>query len=229
MQTDTVSETSMLYRCPMCKTPVEIDEHYVGETIDCPSCKRPFEVTPPQAWPISPDDVDSQRRSDTPRVSPDDVAGMESVERVIHPVVFRRHLAGTTVSILGVIAGLAGIAFGLSGQLILGVEPTITLVTSGVLLAVCGAFLLKWYVQSRFQSLSLTNERMIYQQGIISRQTSEIRHDDVRNVKVDQNIVERIFAFGDIAISSAGQDDMEIIINDIPRPQEVVNFIRKRQ
>ncbi|OYP28376.1 PH domain-containing protein [Rhodopirellula sp. MGV] len=234
MQADTVTDpntttSTMLYRCPMCKTSVEIDEHFVGETIDCPSCKRPFEVTPPQAWPVSPDEYQLERRSDTPVVSPADVANTEAVEQVIHPVVFRRHLVGTTVCALGVLVAIAGVVAGLTGQLLLGLDPMVMLVVSSVLLVVCGMFLLKWYVESRFQSLTLTNERLVYQQGIFSRSTSEVRHDDVRNVKLDQNIFERIFAFGDIAISSAGQDDMEIIVNDIPRPQEVVNYIRKRQ
>ncbi|MCD0463188.1 PH domain-containing protein [Roseiconus lacunae] len=228
MPADAIADSPLLYRCPMCKTAVEINEHYIGETIDCPSCKRPFEVTPPQALPIGIDSTDSGEPGSR-AVSSEDVVSAESVEMVIHPVVFRRHFVGSMIAVVGCLVAIIGIAFALSGRPIGGLHSTVLLVTSGVVFLVAAFFLTKWYLQSRFQSLSLTNQRLVYTEGILHRRSSEVRHGDVRNVQVSQSLFERAFAFGDIAISSAGQDDMELIVNDIPRPQEVVNFIREHQ
>ena len=39
----------------------------------------------------------------------------------------------------------------------------------------------------------------------------------------------RLLNYGDIAISSSGQDDFEIVAHDIPDPDRVLEIIRKNQ
>jgi hypothetical protein len=78
-------------------------------------------------------------------------------------------------------------------------------------------------------ALTLTSERIIYTYGLFHRSTNEMRHDDVLNMKMEQNFLERILHFGDMALSSAGDNGMEIAIHDVPRPQEMAEFIRQRQ
>jgi uncharacterized membrane protein YdbT with pleckstrin-like domain len=73
------------------------------------------------------------------------------------------------------------------------------------------------------------NKPTTFQEGIISRETSEVQHDDVRNLQIDQNILERLLGIGDIAISSSGQDDMEIQVKGIPSPDRLAKVIRKNQ
>ncbi|TWU01145.1 PH domain-containing protein [Stieleria varia] len=225
MDTETADLTSLVYRCPMCRKAVEVDPHLTGEVITCPNCDRLFEVVPPQAHPVSADEkID---RSEI--LKGKEVADSEAVERTIHPVVFRRHLVGTIVCSVLLIAGVAGLSLGLSGRDVQWVSSSTLIVLSAIAAGIAALMLAKWFVESRFQSLQITNERSIYRRGIFNRSTSEVRHSDVRNLKVHQNLYERLLRFGDIAVSSAGQDDMEVVMNDIPQPNEVVDLIRSRQ
>ena len=59
--------------------------------------------------------------------------------------------------------------------------------------------------------------------------TNEVQHDDVRNIKSERNLLERLFNYGDIALSSSGQDDMEIVVHDVPDPDGIIEIIRQHQ
>jgi DNA-directed RNA polymerase subunit RPC12/RpoP len=219
------SESTLSYECPHCLKTVELSEKLLNETIECPQCGKPFQVQPPMARALN----DSEEVGETADAREQSPIDDEETERVIHLVLFRHHFFGTFLCTLITLIGLAGLAMGLTGQALMGFEGLLLIIPSAVLLAISALYLLKWWVESRIQSLTLTSERLIYRSGIIRRNTSEMRHDDVRNLKVHQGFLERMLNYGDIAISSAGQSDMEIIMNDIPDPESVAEFVRKRQ
>ena len=50
-------------------------------------------------------------------------------------------------------------------------------------------------------------------------------HDHVRSVDITQTFADRMLNVGYIGIDSAGQDGIEIEINDIPRPYDVKAII----
>ncbi|MHB8865464.1 MAG: PH domain-containing protein, partial [Pirellulaceae bacterium] len=107
-------------------------------------------------------------------------------------------------------------------------EESLLAVSIGMLVA-SGLYMLGWWIQTQFVSLQVTTERNIFQRGIIARATSEVRHDDVRNLRINQTLIQRLFGVGTIAISSAGQDDFEIMIKGVPSPEELVKTIRDYQ
>ena len=73
--------------------------------------------------------------------------------------------------------------------------------------------------------LIITNKRCILQKGIVSRSTTEVRHVDIRNIQVNQGIINRILNVGHIGISSAGQSDVEIKVSGLSDPTGVRNLI----
>ncbi len=77
--------------------------------------------------------------------------------------------------------------------------------------------------------LTLTDERTILRKGLLSKRTNEVRHEDVRNIQVTQSFVQRMLGVGRIAISSAGQDTIEIDMDGVRDPQAIANLIRVRQ
>lgn len=89
--------------------------------------------------------------------------------------------------------------------------------------------LLIWWLQCRFTVYRVTNLRVVEQIGILSRRTNEVRHVDVRNVKVNQGIFQRLFGTGSVGVSSAGQSDIELTMRHIRDPNKVVEIIRKYQ
>jgi len=85
--------------------------------------------------------------------------------------------------------------------------------------------LLVWWIKSRGTVLTVTNERTILRTGILSKSLDEVWHRDVRNVVLEQRPMQRLFDVGRIAVSSAGQDDFEIVAEGIPFPGEVKRII----
>src|SRR5690606_2878109 len=88
-------------------------------------------------------------------------------------------------------------------------------------------FLYWWIITHWWMQLVITNKRSIRTVGLIQRHTAEVLHDHVRSVDINQTFIDRIFKVGRIGIDSAGQDGIEIIIDDIPDPYEVKQLIDK--
>jgi len=99
----------------------------------------------------------------------------------------------------------------------------------GVLVVVSLLTFFWWWVVTVFTTVIVTTKRTVHRVGIIARDSSEVQHDDVRNLQIDQSILERILGIGDIAISSSGQDDMEIVAAGVPNPERIAKVIRKHQ
>ncbi len=197
----------------------------MGRQVDCPHCDRPFLAETPVARPLGPGEGEEDEAMASVMLEADDETELEA----FHPVTFRRHFFGSILCVLLVLGGIGVIVFGAVTATLL-VVPGLYFLISGSAAVLLGAFfLVKWWIIAKTHKLTITTERTVYRSGILKRFTSEVRHDDVRNIKLDQNLKERILKFGDIAISSSGQDDMEIVIQDIPHPQKIADLIRRQQ
>jgi len=209
------------YECPHCETTMEVDEDIVGEVMDCPNCDKPFRVKVPDANAVNGDHL----TEDSPGVSSAERDEKDLIS--VHPSMFRAH----PIRFLGesalILIGLVLVGMALAGQLLM---PAWVQYTLGGILAVVGAGLFTyWWLTVIYTTLSVTNNRSLLRHGIVARFTTEVRHDDVRNIQVEQNIYQRIVGIGDIAISSAGQDDLEVDANGIPRPKEIADTVRELQ
>lgn len=85
--------------------------------------------------------------------------------------------------------------------------------------------LLSWKIQTRTRALKITNKRTIYKKGLFDTSSSEVMHDNIRNVRVNQELWERIWNVGTIGISSAGSDGIEIEMRRVPSPGKVREII----
>jgi hypothetical protein len=236
---DQASGMFLKNQCPYCQRVVEVDAHLVGEMVTCPNerCGKVFRIAVPQGRP-------AKRGSSGQRIhrgeTEDDSLTAVSDETLLfktHPAFIRRRPLKALGVAVGGIVGLATLGLWANAHWELrAVEPNMAaapewlLLSLGCLLA-GGALVmfLWWWVLSLFTTVTVTNKRTTFQEGIISRETSEVQHDDVRNLQIDQNILERMLGIGDIAISSSGQDDMEIRANGIPSPDRLAKVIRKYQ
>lgn len=240
IELERMSEDShaLRYQCPHCNSSVTVNEGVIGDEIKCPKCDLPFKAPLPEGRPLD-SPAQAAERSNAPGSRPVPVTGISDEEvisatnseaevRIVHPTIFRRNVFGTIVCWLLLIGGITFIVFGvMTGfAVFLGWLWTI----GGILMVLAGGFFLgKWFLVSRTTYLTLTTERTIYRRGIFTKSTSEVQHDDVRNIKIDQNFMERLLKYGNLAISSSGQDEMEIVIKGIPNPDEVASFIRAQQ
>ncbi|MEY4165524.1 MAG: hypothetical protein RLZ84_760 [Actinomycetota bacterium] len=89
---------------------------------------------------------------------------------------------------------------------------------------VSAAWLIKRAVEWRTTYLVLTNQRLIYRQGVIARHGVEMLLEKVSNVNFSQTIFQRIVKAGSLLIESSGEQGQQQI-DDIPDPESVQNII----
>ena len=102
-------------------------------------------------------------------------------------------------------------------------HPFLTLLTLGI-----GTFLLS--MTHWGDSLRITNKRTILRRGLLSKSTTEVVHNDIRNIQIHQSFLNRVFGVGRLGISSAGQEGIEIVMDACPRPdriKEVIDIYRE--
>jgi hypothetical protein len=211
----------LTFECPHCKKPVDVQEERLGGNIDCPHCDHTFQASAPVGRLIS-DGRSGEGEGDTGD-------GGEQTLKVVRPVLFRQHLITTAVAAILLIAGLIGLAMYLLSRALLGIEGGVLLTVSLIAVLIAIGFGVNRWLNTLSTSLTVTTARSILREGILTTRTSEVRHNDVRSIRADRNTLERLFNYGDIAISSAGQDDFEIVVHDIPDPESVLEIIRRHQ
>ena len=86
-------------------------------------------------------------------------------------------------------------------------------------------FLIVWWIRIKGTLLTVTSERTILRKGLLSKSLNEVWHRDVRNVQLEQRPVQRLFGVGRIAISSAGQDGVEIAVDGVRDPERIKGII----
>lgn len=65
-------------------------------------------------------------------------------------------------------------------------------------------FLVQAYVRYKTTELAITTKRIIVKHGFVRRRTVEININKVESIQVDQEILGRLFNFGTLVISGAG-------------------------
>lgn len=74
-----------------------------------------------------------------------------------------------------------------------------------------GLVLLVWaYVRYKTTELAITSRRVIVKFGFIRRRTIEININKVESIQVDQEVLGRLFNFGTLVISGAGNPQAPI-------------------
>jgi uncharacterized membrane protein YdbT with pleckstrin-like domain len=64
------------------------------------------------------------------------------------------------------------------------------------------------FLRLKYTEQGVTNKRVIFKTGIISRKTSEMTLKSVETVEIHQGIFGRLFGFGDIKVTGRGISDV---------------------
>jgi len=131
-----------------------------------------------------------------------------------HWVVLVRPIATSIVAmaVALVVAVLLPIAGELRLFLMLGV------IVAG--LAVLNLYYWGW----RAHEYVLTDQRVILNEGIVSKFSRSIAIDRIQDLTTFQGLWGRTWGFGDIELESAGRDSAEVL-STVPRPQQLRNAI----
>ena len=89
---------------------------------------------------------------------------------------------------------------------------------------VSAAWVLVHLIKWRTTYFVVTSHRLIYREGVVSRDGVEIPLERVNNVNFTQSVLERMLSVGDLLIESGGQDGQQKF-TDIAQPERVQNII----
>jgi len=202
------------FTCDKCERPLKVGEQWAGQKYECEHCGDVNRVpNPHRAEP-----GEDAERGDHPEAAglPPD-SGEERRVVFVRPVMMRARpilFLGLSVALLG---GLAGVVwFGLAGK-----SPAWVLWPSALVAIVAIVGFVWWKLQTLSRGLDVTNKRATVIYGLFSKSTSEVLHDNIRNIQIYQSFWQRIWRVGAIGISSAGQDGVEVYIRDIPDPHDL--------
>ncbi len=210
----------LTYRCPRCETTLQVHDDVVGEQLRCPNetCAQPLEL---EAAPATL--VDAEADGAPAQVLDRTDLNTEREFQRLHPAMLRQRPVAALLLGLAWMANVVSLVWLLwMGSVWLALLPAVIAIGISIVFIV-------WKLIELYTTLIITSERVILEHGLLSRSTTEVRHNDVRNLQVDQGIRDRILGIGDIAASSSGQDDLEIVAKHFPRPHDLAEQIRALQ
>jgi uncharacterized membrane protein YdbT with pleckstrin-like domain len=88
--------------------------------------------------------------------------------------------------------------------------------------------LLYWYIKTRATALTVTDQELMYERGILSKDRTSVSLKHIRSVNIAQGFVNRIMGVGTVQVSTAG-DMPEFTIADMPDPYVIQEAITKAQ
>jgi membrane protein YdbS with pleckstrin-like domain len=80
------------------------------------------------------------------------------------------------------------------------------------------------HIQRRLVKLTVLDDRLRYEAGMVSKSTRTIELLKIQDVRVDQSLGQRMIGTGDLSMETAGGGS-RITIESIDRPQEVADRI----
>lgn len=88
--------------------------------------------------------------------------------------------------------------------------------------------MLTWHLKNKASKLSVNNNEILFEKGLLSKERSEVNLSSVRTTKVKQSFYNRIFGVGTIEIYTA-DDSPEIIASGMPDPNKIRELIKANQ
>lgn len=206
--------------CDRCERSIEFPDEKAGAKVECPYCGD-MNTMPALAGTHVP--VERTRGSDRAVAAgyPPD-SGPEQRVVMVRPAWVRSQPFKAVGAML---LGATGLVLGLIHLVSPQAVPTWAAIIAVLAAVGFGGAVLWWWIESLSAALEVTNKRTVARRGIFSRSTSEVLHDNIRNVQIEQTFWQRVWGVGSIGISSSGQDGIEIQMDRIPGPQRLQQVI----
>lgn len=201
--------------CDRCDRRIEFADDQAGQKVPCPHCGDINRL------PGSPGGDGGGGRTGSNPVDRAVAAGLppdrgpEQRVMLVRPAMLRARPMVFLGLCAGLVAGLTGLIYGLFAP------PAWLPWAGGLVAALCASVLGVWKIITLGAALEITNKRSVMRTGLLRRSSSEVLHDSIRNIQIDQTFWNRVWRVGAIGISSAGQDGIEIALKDLPKPDQI--------
>lgn len=211
--------------CDNCDRIIEVSDGLAGQKVACAACGD-VNLIPAHAVEGGRSHHPREGHHDDSRterlgIPPD--RGPEQNVLKVRPAMARARPLVFTGLLVALAAGAAGLIWGLTGAPS-GAKTAAWI--AGALLALAAVVALAiWKINTLAAALEVSNKRSVYRRGLFSRATSEVLHDNIRNVQVTQSFWQRLWGVGKLGLSSSGQEGIEIEMRDVPNPERVREII----
>jgi len=211
------------FNCDKCDLEIEVEDSLAGTMHQCLACGDINRV------PAGEDDTHSSQEQDSVDSKKTDRAkkagfppdfGPETQVLKVRRCWFRSRVIRYSLSVLAVLVGVVGLIWMMwsdKGVIWLALFIPALLIGTGSLLW--------WWIDRYNTSLEITTKRTIMHHGILSKSSSEVVHDNIRNIQIDQSFLQRVMHVGKIGISSSGQDGVELQVNHLKDPDKIREII----
>lgn len=122
-------------------------------------------------------------------------------------------------------AVLAGVAAGIVSAAVDGSVQVGWVVV--VVLIVLGLGLLRGLIERLRTTYTITSERLMIEQGLLSRELRQTRLDRVQNVCARQTPYERLLGVGTVDFDTAGSANFDFAFYGVADPREIVNTVNR--
>jgi uncharacterized membrane protein YdbT with pleckstrin-like domain len=108
-------------------------------------------------------------------------------------------------------------------------DPTVVWIIRGVLFA--GALILVGWIRldRSGRKYVVTNRRVTVEFGIISKQSNELRIQDIRSINLTTTGLSGLVGIGRLEFSSAASDDADVIFWNTPSAEKIRDLVRSLQ
>ncbi|MDF1808807.1 MAG: PH domain-containing protein [Phycisphaerales bacterium] len=211
------------FNCDKCDLEIEVDDALAGAKHECLACgdiNRVPSVSSDESIVDQSESIDSKKVDRAAKAGYPPDFGPETQVLKVRRCWFRSRVIRFSIAILAVLVGIVGMIWVMWSDR--------SLVWMGLFTpsTIIGAGLLIWWWIDRFSaSLEITSKRTIMHHGILSKSSSEVVHDNIRNIQIDQSFLQRVMRVGKIGISSSGQDGVELQVNHLQDPDKIREII----
>ena len=213
------------FECDKCDMEIEVEDDLTGTKHECLGCgdinRVPSTGTDSAAEDENePAETDSKKADRAAKAGFPPDFGPEVRVQLVRRCWFRSRMIRFSFVVLLILAGLIGSLW------ILISDKNILWLAISVPMALGGVGMLCWWWFDRLgASIEITTKRTIMHLGIFSKSSSEVVHDNIRNIQIDQSFLQRVANVGKIGISSSGQDGVELQVNHLKDPDNLRKII----
>ena len=212
------------FNCDRCDMEIEVDDNLAGTKHECLNCGDINRVPIPAGYDATIDDpdpiVDSKKVDRAAKAGFPPDFGPETRVLKVRRCWFRSRVIRFSLVALVGLASLIGLIW-----VPISKEPAwwyllFAPVTLGAI-----ALISWWWIDRLSASLEITTKRTVMHRGFFSKSSSEVVHDNIRNIQIDQTFLQRVMGVGRIGISSSGQDGIELQVNHLRKPDYLRQII----
>jgi len=225
---------TLIYRCPHCNQPVDVDLHHENEILVCPNqgCQKPFKVEVPTAHPstemqLAQDTAEVQHAAAAPAAAPapapPPVDVPEAVVQTVRLAMLRRYPFRCLAYTILTLAALIGFIYFMVENWF--VMALLCLGLGGVVLF----RFIAWYLHMSNTTFTITNKKCVLESGIFQKQYTELGLHDIQDIQVSQDFLQGILNVGDLVLVNKKGDAQRVIVMAVPSPKEVAHKIQELQ